>query len=241
MTIKEIHILLEQSLQNMTGFVYEDMEPEEFDNALNTKLYDVVGDIVAKDRQDPKSIEGFEGSILTLEDLATITIPNEKLRLSNKTSELSNVIIYDLPDKHFLPISGVILYRSDFVKPCVNPYTGKEQDNIHGVFRIAEHKNIDNYLDDSNNKTSLSSIIVARSGKNLYIYTSGKFNKDNVAKALLTYIEEPPKIEFGADGSNEYQMPKDFIYHLIHETAIYISLVKDDDKKAKLLSSEDIR
>lgn len=230
MTEQELHINLEQSLQNLTSYTYDDVQPEEIDIALNKCILRKI-DRVLENTSDL----GFAGNSPNFNKIRNLVKEQDAL-IYISTKEGSQYL-YQLPIDYFREIRFKVYFTTTRI--CKNPYTGKEENKpFKGDVRIISSQEVEEALDDSLRKTSKDSIVASIIDNAVYLYTN--FSRTDIQRVKLRYIKYPKVFNLRQNGNVEYPMPKDFLEDLADETALHLAKVIEAEQKAKLLTSENI-
>ncbi len=150
LSIQDMHRLIEQDLQKMSFFAYDNIESEEIDLKINEQIYAFIEAVVdlSKGRQ-PKITEadGFQANQVSLDSLRTIHSREASRALSN----FSEGRKFTLPDDylHHIKTKLEVTYTcnedGEEVTKTVTPFptlrVGESQ-NIDNMRRSAFHKSV---------------------------------------------------------------------------------------------------
>lgn len=215
MTIKQIHITIEQGLQNIGAFEYSDMEHEEIDIAINTVVYNLIADSWKNNIFEANQFELdlFQklkvnySAIPTKIDIGyKITLPNAYLHLISDSSiviakkctfkVIGNLTIgqyYIVEDDSILHDEvwydkGVIFVaRTEHVYGNVRKVIVSERTN-----RLTKSEKLNLILENKFTKSVLKSPVSELLGNDLYIYASDF----EIAKVNIKYLKKPTSVNY---------------------------------------------
>jgi len=231
MTIKELHINLEQSLQNLTSFTYDDITSEEADIALNKCLLRKIDDIL-----EGTGDLGFSGNSPNFNKIKRLV--KETPSLVYASTQEDTTYIYSLPADYYREIKFKVFFEDN--KSCKNPYTGKtEVKTYSGNVRIVSQEEVEDALEDSLRKSTKNSPVATIMDQKLYLYTT--YPRTEINSVKLRYIKAPLKIKLQGNETLEYPLPDDFMEDLADRTALHLAVVTSASDKVQLLTSENIK
>jgi hypothetical protein len=233
MIVKDFYINIEQTLQSLTSFSYDDIEAEELDIAVNKCLLRKVERIL-----DNTGEQGFEGSSPNLNNLRKLLAKKDLVYTDTKQEGGVNVLTYTLPLDYFRYIGFKVEF--EFVRECTNEYTGVTTAKPYkGNVRIVETQHIDDNLEDSTRASTKDSLIASIFDNFLYIY--GNFKNTEIKSVFIRYAKEPTKIVYSRDKDVDYPMPNSFMEEVADETALHLSKLIEAEDKVRFLTSENIK
>lgn len=222
MTTKDLHILINQDLQNLTSFAYQDMLPEELDIAINANINRFIELALSKER-DGKPHNGFQDTQKKLDDIR---------ELQNKDVSLSPITAFTDGDKvgvfAVLPLdyNHLINDRSIVNITCnikgVPTITTKVRPN-----RVIDQEVLPNVLDNFFTKTDKDSPVSNLSGNNIYVY----HNPSNfiVSGIIIDYIRTPKKIDFNNFPLVVMEFPDPTCYKIAKMVVHHLSTVTEQN------------
>lgn len=225
MTLKEAYLHLQQGLQTIAAFVYRDVLEDELDyfwNQGTNKFIQLVFPDEDSTGEYSRFNERYEKIQVTLDDLRVLEI------LGYNLVGLSDFTFGNYSGK-FLPLP--INYRhllND--RTIVKPIDCDTDETREVPNRLTKTNILNNVLENSIYKTSLSSPISHLSGNRLYIYSTYK-NKEEftIENIYFDYLKKPDIVTYGSTGSTILQFPDDVCFKIIDITLIYISIVAEQN------------
>jgi hypothetical protein len=210
MTTKQLHIIVEQSLQQLGNFAYSDLEPGQMDLVINYTINMMIRAIltpVERSKTNPFVLKGgFEDSQLKLDDLKPLKIDNITLAV---TPTLGGVTATLPPDYNTL-----INDRSTVKKPDCDP----------DVFpnRLIDSENLYVYLGTELGKTVPESPVSKLSQARIDVYTKGF----DILNVIIDYYKNPAVVNYNvpANGAGVIEFNESFCYKIAEKSVITASI-----------------
>lgn len=233
MDIRDIHILIEQGLQNTGVFVYPNIEHEEIDIHFNRVVEQYISEIVKQ--LDGKSYQENQDFIDALKIIEVVDF---------ETSNLANVSNYTRTD---LPTN----YRNRInIKAEIN-YTcqtnGVSTNVVETVAcRFVKRSELDDILEHPFGGTSKTKPVASISGNNVFVYRDNVFT---ITKIFLDYLRKPIKVVYARDGNGDYdaansvdcEFSDEVCYDLVDKTVSrLIKLTEQSQQKIVNIENEKI-
>lgn len=210
MTVLQFHILLEQMLQQMGNFSYDDLEREEVDVAINYGFDKAIRHYLSPkdDRQAASaSKDGFEDIQLTLDDLRMIKV--EDVSLAGLVNVGTTKTRGNLPDGY----RGLINDRSVVKLP--------DCDAIEKPNRLTDSEIVKNLLETELGGTNAESPISTMSDNRLTVYRKGF----DVTDIVIDYYKKPAKVDYNApaNGAGVIEFPDSTCYKFADKLVVILS------------------
>lgn len=226
LNIQDMHRLIEQEIQKMGFFAYDDLESEEIDLQINNQIYEFIEAVLAVYRGQKPKIgvpEGFQADQVSLDSLRTIHVREELRPLNSVTGEGKR---FDLPDNYLHHVKTKLTVTYSCVE---NKQTVIKTVSPKPALRVAESQNIDIMKASSFYKSKKESPLGEIVGNRVFIYENGF----TVTEAYLDYITRPAKVVYAKDingdytsvGSVDCNLPDSVHYTIVNMTAIKISKI----------------
>lgn len=195
LNILNTHRLIEQDVQRLGFYVYDNLETEEIDLQINRQIYTVIDGILDKFFGRTLKIgidQGFQVNQVTLDNLRLQHVKDATTTLTTFTGGKK----LDLPSDyyHYIKAKATISYS------CREDGQTVTKTKLVKI-RIAESQNVDAMLDNPLHKTVKESPIGEIAGNILYIYTNENFD---VTDVKLDYIKKPVQVVFAKDINGDY-------------------------------------
>lgn len=220
-----MHRLIEQKVQKMGFFAYDDLETEEVDLKINEQIYNFIEAVVDITNGRKAKIgveEGFQENQVNLDSLRTIHVKEESRVLSSFTDGKK----FQLPDNYLHHIKT----RLTVTYSCVeNKVIVSKTVTPKPSLRVVATQDIDNmklsHFFSSKKESPLGEIV----GNHIYVHE----NNFTVTEAYLDYITRPTKVlyaknidgSYNSAGSTHCNLPDNVHYMIVNMTAIEIMKV----------------
>lgn len=259
MTIREIHIAIDQGLQSIGAFETGSVEHEEIDIAINAVVYKLITSIF-KDRQ--KSIKNFEGNqfytdflrLLKLKYSSTpiktddgykINLPSDYLHLISDSSQVIakkckfTVRSNDLKiSNYYIVVDNAshngVWYEKDDIFVAVNKFVyGKVRELItaNRTNRLTKSEDIPDVLNGKFSKSVINSPISELVGNELQIYT----NDFEIAKINITYIKKPTPVNYNTNVTL-IEFAEDIQKYIVEQTVQHLMIRGGQDGQQKIVN-----
>lgn len=220
LSILDMHILVDQAINEMSIFANSDLETEEIDIQLNRAMYKVMDSILREDVRRELRKSGFEVDQLTLDALRNVKVKQYPIiddQLDDNKGEL--------PIDYYHKIDAEV----KFDYQC-NSTTITKQSEI----RIHSSEEVKSLIKHPFAKSTKDSVLGEISGNSLYVYLP-----DNVQGIIsgiyLDYIRKPKAMKFAKDNNGNHDSVNsidcelgDNTHYLIVDVAVsYLSKVND--------------
>lgn len=257
MTVESFHILVEQDVQKISTFAYEDLQPEEVDIQANKAFYNWLNEFAEfqprGNRQDDTEarlndirtlvVRDAPLSLVTTGDVSVASLPDAylylvgvKLKVYYECSQRRQTQIQ--PSKRYVAKS-VVVYNSvtynkgDIIVGTTTHILGRSelvlQLSVLDVHgRITRNEEVDKLNETHYGKTHYKSPIVAINSDGLYVSTLSKFFIDD--NATFSYIRKPAIID-SASPNTEIDLPINGAYKLAERTVTEILKVTEQSQQ----------
>jgi len=232
LTVLDMHRLVEQDLQKMGFFAYDDLETEEIDLKLNEQIYAFIEDTVAISKGKPPRLtieDGFQANQVSLDSLRTIHSKDAPTVLTDfsegRKFPLPNDYLHHIKTR--LEVGYVCNENGQELTKTVTPFPS---------LRVGETQHIDNMRRSAFHKSVKESPLGEIVGTDVYIYTDGNFL---VNSAYLDYIRKPAKVLYAKDINGAYDsvnsihcdLPDSVHYMIVNMTVIKIMKVIESSQQ----------
>lgn len=196
LSIQDTHRLIEQDIQRLGFYVYDNLETEEIDLQINRQIYIVIDGILDKffGRKLKVGVDqGFQIDQVSLDNLRKQHIKDATTTLSVATTIGKK---FDVPADyyHYIKAKATVSYK------CWE--NGVEITKTKSVkLRVVPTQDIDQMLEHPFHKTLKESPVAEIAGNTVYIYTNSDFD---VTEVKLDYITKPVQVLFAKDISGNY-------------------------------------
>lgn len=226
LTIQDMHRIIEQKIQKMGFFAYDDLESEEIDLKINEQIYNFVEAVVdiTQGRKPNKTIinEGFQEDQVNLDSLRTLHVKDE----SRSLSSFSEGKRFTLPENYLHHIKTKLTISYNCVE---NKQTVTKTVTPKPSLRVVASQDIDNMKLSHFYKSKKDSPLGEIVGNYIYVHE----NNFTVTEAFLDYVTKPAKVLFAKDGNGDYDsnasihcnLPDNVHYMIVNMTAIEIMKV----------------
>jgi hypothetical protein len=192
MTIQEFHRDIEQTVQGMGFYLYDNRETEEIDIQINKQIMMFIENCIDPDKSQKKGNKTlFSDNYIKLDDIRTLV----KRGGEGVDIQLSYTNM-NLPDDylHSINLKATITYTCIENKKEVTK-------TIERPPRIVSQEYYEQLVNNEFHKTDRESPLGYFDGSTIYVTTDGTFK---ITGLLLTYIKQPAIVKFGKDGSGNY-------------------------------------
>lgn len=257
MTVEDFHILVEQDVQKISSFAYEDLQPEEVDIQANKAFYLWLDDFAAFQQRGNR----LDDTEARLNDIRTLVVRDAQLSLVDN----GNVSVASLPENYLylLGIRLTVYYecsqrrqeqiiagkkyiaksainynntqynKGDLIIGTSNHILGRSELALELSTKIVTGRPVRNEeVDDLNDThygvTHYRSPIVSINSAGLYVSTLAKFFVDS--SATFTYIRKPAVID-SATPTTEIDLPINGAYKLARLTVEEILKVTEQPQQ----------
>lgn len=196
LTIQDTHRQIEEDVQRLGFYVYDNLESEQIDLQINRQIYYAIDGILDKYFGRKLKIgidQGFQVDQVSLDNLRQQHVKDANTTLTTSTGIGKK---FELPADyyHYIKAKATISYS------CYEDGVKKTKTEPVKV-RIVKSQDIDNMLNHPFHKTVKESPIGEIAGNYVYIYTNSDFD---VTEVKLDYIKKPVKVVFAKDISGNY-------------------------------------
>lgn len=210
MTVLQLHILIEQALQQMGNFAYDDLEREEVDVAINYTIDKMLRKMFSpKDKRQAASIskDGFEDLQLSLDDFKNLKV--EDVSLTGLTT-VGNKVKGTLPGDYYHLIND----RSVVNKPNC--------DSIESPNRLTDSEIVHRILQRTLSKTVPESPVSTMAANSMTVY----FDGFTVTAIKIDYYKKPATVNFNvpANGAGVLEFPDSTCNKIAEVTAKVCSM-----------------
>lgn len=205
MTVLQLHILIEQMLQQMGNFAYDDLEREEVDIAINYSIDKALRKAFSpKDKRLPMSAskDGFEDLVLIADDYKVLKVEDYALTgLSSTATKIKGA----LPPDYYHLIND----RSVLNKPNC--------DSIESPNRLTDSEIVHRIVRNELSKSKAESPVSSLGDGTLSVYLNGF----TVTGILIDYYKKPAVIDFNTppNGGAIIQFPDTTCYKIAETVA----------------------
>lgn len=238
LTIQDMHRLIEQDIQNMGFFAYDDLESEEIDLKINEQIYKFIEAVVDKSQGRRPRIgvnEGFQENQVNLDSLRTIHIRELSRTLTPITGVGAKFV---LPDDYLHHIKSKVTVTYSCVE---NKETVTKTITPSPSIRIGESQNIDFMKRSAFHKTKKESPLAEIVNNEIFIYSNGF----NITEAYLDYIKRPAKVLYAKDGNGDYDSGNsvdcdlpDTVHYMIVDMTVKKILKVTEAQQQKIVNLE---
>lgn len=195
LNIQDMHTLIEQDVQKLGFYVYDDLETEEIDLQINRQTNKLIEGILDKYfGRSPKvgPEEGFQLDQVTLDNLRKQHVKDQVATLTT----FDDGSKFDLPDNysHYIKAKAIVSYSCR-----ENKVTTTKTKTVK--LRIGETLNIDAMREHPFFKTSKDSPLCEIANNSIYIYTDPKFT---ITDVKFDYIKKPIVVKYAKDVDGNY-------------------------------------
>lgn len=234
-----MHRLIEQDVQKMGFFAYDDLEPEEIDLKINEQIYafiEAVVDVTKGRKPKIGIVEGFQEDQVSLDSLRTIHLKDTSMTLA----DFSDGEKFDLPTNYLHHVKtklGITYTCIEGGKSVTKTLVPK------ATLRLGESQNIEIMRRSSFYKTKKESPLGELVGSTVYIYEDSEFE---ITTAELDYIKRPAKVTYVKDGGGSYDpinsiqcdLPDTVLYTIVNMTVLKILKVIET-KQQKIVNLQE--
>lgn len=230
MNIQDIHILIEQGLQNIGIFVYPNITHEEIDIQFNRVVETYISEILKEDRDndgDSKSYQINQDSIDALRVLEVVDFELTNLAVNSRFGRA------DLPTNY----RNKIQVRAEITYTCNSVVT---TDTVEG--RVIKRSELSNILKHPYGKTDKENPVASISSGNVYVYRDESFN---ISRIFLDYLKKPTKVKFAVDENGDFdndnsihcEFPDEVCYDLVDKTVSRLANLTEQSQQ-KIINIE---
>ena len=210
MTNLKLHTLIEQNLQNIGSFAYQDMLPEEVDLQINYVI----------DWFIRNTLDAYQKKQSTLEDLRTITEKNYVISMLQDSS--GTFTTGSLPDGYLYLIND---------RSIVNVICRKEGKLVRFSKEVANRldrtSDLYNILDHSFSKTRKTSPVSILNSNNIIVYLDGFI----VPSVKIDYIRKPIIIDVVLNPNDQFEFPDGTFYKIAELTSKRIAILIEESQQ----------
>lgn len=254
MTTRDIHIRIEQGLNNIGSFAYADMEHDEIDIAYNSVVYmeirnvfrDVDGKINSNNFERNQYYtdyfqilkEQYSNNGVDNGDNHSITLPNDYIHRVNDYSVViakncKGQILESSDDEiekdFYYKVIKDVKYDGQWYKNC-EIFKGGEIKNFYGTVEKIPVKKVRNrfvrseVIDWKLNSQISKSVITSPVSELIGNTLIIHKNKFDVAEIGLTYIRKPVQINYNLLPNQQNEFNDSIVTHFIEKTIQHISI-----------------
>lgn len=256
MTIQQIHIEIEQGLQNIGIFEYADMLHDEIDIAINAVVYKEIRSLWydIDEKRDSKNFENnqFHTDFLRLlkvkncqtpvktTDGYKITLPNDYLHLISDTTnviakECKGKVVTTLEIGKWYRATGDVLSNGIWYKKC--DYFKATGTDVYGdsveevptsvrTNRLTKSEDLPTILQNSFTKSNFKSPVSELVGNELFVYSK---NFD-VAEICINYLKKPTNVNFFTNTSL-VEFNDDIQKYIIEKTIQHLAIRSEQNQQ----------
>lgn len=189
-----MHNLIEQDVQKMGFFVYDNLEPEEIDLKINESIYAFIEAVldITKGKQPKIGLEdGFQVNQVSLDSLRTIHVKAAERTVATD----SDGFFFLVPENylHYIKAKLTVTYLCNELNNKNVRVQVTKTLSPPPALRIGDTQVIDNMRRSAFHKTRKDSPLGEIADTQIYIYGDGIFT---VTTAFLDYIRKPAKVSF---------------------------------------------
>lgn len=256
MTVQDFHILVEQDVQKISSFAYEDMQLEEVDIQANKAFYEWLDDFAEYqprgNRQDDTEarlndirtlvVRDAQLSLVSNDGVSVASLPDDYLYLVGvkvnvyfECSKIRQTQI--LPSKRYVAKSIVVYnsvtYNSGDLIIGTTSHTLSRSETVYELAtkvsyaRITRNEEVDKLNDTYYGITSYKSPIVSVNTDGLSISTLNKFF---VGTGTFTYIRRPRVID-SSNPNDDIDLPINGCYKLANKTVECILRITEQSQQ----------
>lgn len=256
MTVQQLHTIVEQDVQKISSFAYEDMLPEEVDIQANKSFYQMLNDFADLKRVGNR----MDDTEARLNDIRTVVVRDTNISVAVIDSSVS---VASLPE-NYLYLVGVgmsVLYKCSKIPMTTltaqsyivesgsitinnTTYTaGKIINNVSTITvpknvviyrlglkkvygRIVRNEDVNFLQDHVFGKSTYKSPVTTITGNQLFIYTNDFFIKD----IKITYIRKPKIINI-ATPTDTIDLSENGAYKLARLVVLNITEVTEQPQQ----------
>lgn len=261
MTTFDIHILIEQGLNNIGSFAYADFEHDEIDLAYNDIVYEEIREVF-RDIDQPVHANNFErnqyytdylsvlknehrGSGNDEDEYQSLSLPDDYLHLVNDTSivvaknckgkDLIGGIDKLKPNKYYKAVDDV-KYNLAWYKKC-EIFQAGEETSFYGKVEEIPVKKVANRLLRSENiyyllNSKLSKTQINSPVSELMGNELRVYKKNfDIASIDMMYIRKPLKISYNSNMNEVNEFREDIVRYFIRKTVQYLSIRSEQSQQ----------
>ena len=257
MTTRDIHIRIEQGLNNIGSFAYSDMDHDEIDIAYNSVVYmeirnifrDIDGKINPNNFERNQYYTDYLRILKTIfanngndnGDNHSIMIPNDYIHRINDYSVViplncKGKLVDKIEIDKYYKTLGDVKYNGQWYENC-QMFKGTNVENVYGKVeelptkkvrnRFTRSEDIDWELNSKIGKSVINSPLSEIIGNTLIVHK----NKFDVAEIGLTYIRKPIQINYYMSPTSINEFTDNIIIHFIEKTIQHISINTEQNQQ----------
>lgn len=226
MTVEELHIGIEQELQDTGLYVNEDYQRDEVDLVINQEIKNMINKALPKDILQGVTLDAFTESN---EMLQNVVVLESKLTVSNLEVLLPDgSTIKDADTGQILPKYSFLLSAVCSGEWCGSSHTAP--------LRIASNARFRNMVNHAYLKSKTYSILAQHAQNKVKLQTPTDDDSFIMNRVILDYIKEPTKVNYTSNKTLEYtDIPAPFHDELIRNCVRRIRVRNTPSVEAQVL------
>ncbi len=220
MTTRELHLLIEQNVQQMSNFAYLDMEKEEVDLVINYVIFKLIRNLLTPDKalvKNPRLLPdgGFEATQVTLDDFEVLKVLNHLLTgLTPFTDGHNKGVSGTFPNEYEALINDRTLVKKTGCSQTVKPNRLTRTDKLYEI------------LGTELGKTVADSPVSMKSNNKLFVYNDDTFAINGI---VVDYYKKPQKIDYNnpVNGTQVIEFRESFCNKIAEWASIVICKITE--------------
>jgi hypothetical protein len=231
MTNLELHVYIQQGLQNVNVFQYADICQEEFDLHIMRTIYKLIQKVFRPADKPPKEQREleliYEQFQFTQDDFKILKIKDTQLNVSS----ISRGVSAPLPANYLHLINDRSIVQITCHENGEEVIKTKEIPN-----RLLKSEDLYTLLEDPFEDTVKDTPVSELEGNNIRVYTDGKFTVNSIN---IDYLRKPIAINTLVNPVQQVEFPEQMCHKIAEYCIIYLAKITEQaQEKIANLESE---